>query len=88
MKKIRFTRNAELERFGRNHPDNPRFEKESVHTLRNDQANRWLERGAAELIEDFGTEDEIDVNDEEARTAAAMRDARAKLEEALRGLEI
>lgn len=54
MKRIRFTQRAVFEINGPNHPDNPVFELESEHTLRNDQADRWLNRKKAELVEDLG----------------------------------
>jgi hypothetical protein len=59
MKRIKFTARTEFEKFGRKHPDNPVFEEGSEHTMRNDQADRWLKRKAAELVEDFGS-DEIE----------------------------
>lgn len=86
MKVIRFTRDVVFEKYGRNHADNPKFAKESEHTMRNDQAQRWLTRGAAELVEDLGGEEELALDDEEGRVAVAMSEARQRVEDALRGL--
>lgn len=57
MKRIRFTVRTEFEKFGRKHADNPVFEQGSEHTMRDDQADRWLKRGVAVLW--TGVPDEV-----------------------------
>lgn len=64
MKKIKFVERAVFQQFGPDHPDNPVFEAESEHTLRNDQADRWLKREKAVLVEDLGP-DELETADAE-----------------------
>lgn len=64
MKRIKFIERAVFQQFGPDHPDNPVFEEGSEHTLRNDQADRWLKREKAELVEDFGP-DELESADPE-----------------------
>ena len=54
MKRIKFDEDTVFEQFGVDHPDNPRFDADSEHTIRNDQADRWLKREKAVLVEDFG----------------------------------
>lgn len=56
MKRIKFTERAVFEQFGPGHPDNPVFESGGVYTLLNEQAERWLRRAAAELIEELGAD--------------------------------
>lgn len=56
MKKIKFTRRTVFETHGPNHPDNPIFEVDQEETLSNDQAERWLKRSRAVLIEDLGSD--------------------------------
>lgn len=73
MKTIKFIEDCELQSFGIEHPDNPRFTKDQVETLRNDQADRWLNRNVAELIEDLGP-DEL---------ATADQDQVAQIEQAI-----
>lgn len=60
MKTIKFLEDCELESFGRGHPDNQKYAEGETQTLRNDQADRWLNRKKADLIEDLGP-DELEV---------------------------
>ncbi len=64
MKKIKFVERTVFNQYGVDHPDNPVFEADSEHTLRNDQADRWLKRERAVLIEDLGP-DELETADPE-----------------------
>lgn len=64
MKRIKFVEDTVFEQYGVDHPDNPKFEAESEHTLRNDQADRWLKRERAVLVEDLGP-DELETADAE-----------------------
>lgn len=64
MKRIRFIKRTVFETLGPGHPDNPVFEEGAEETLRNDQADRWLKRQRAELVEDLGP-DELEAADQE-----------------------
>lgn len=73
MKRIKFLERAVFNQFGVDHPDNPVFEADQVEDMRDDQAERWLKRGKAELVEDLGP-DELVIDGVPSQVIADVRE--------------
>lgn len=57
MKRIKFTLDTVFETFGAGHPENPHWAADEIADMRDDQAQRWLKRKRAELVEDLGPDE-------------------------------
>lgn len=78
MKRIKFLVFTIFETHGADNPENPRFDVDQVEDMRDDQAQRWLKRKRAELIEDLGPDVDPAIAGADPEKVQELRDAIAR----------